>query len=135
MTAAAELDRSADEVARYPEQGHGLSGRLLRQAVDRRLKVDTGGDRRLSGIGNARLSTRSTVTGTVFVEARVAAGPRRLVGPWRWLNDGVRPWTTSAGNVHPGTPAKRTFDDPVDRTLPTVEHELALTFDRLPLLR
>lgn len=130
MTAAGDLRAAADELERYPAELVERGVDMLRTEVRARLKVDTGGDSRLSGIGNARLSVSGTVTGDVFVEGRVTAGPRRLIGPWRWLNDGTRPH-----GAHPGTRPLMTFDRPVADTLPEIEREAVRVFDRLELLR
>lgn len=130
MAAARDLERAADQLERYPEQAVRRGVTLLRGAASARLKVDTGGDYRLSGVGNAKLGIRTSVKGTQFVEGVVAAGSRRTETIERWLNNGTRPRVTSAGNTHPGTPAKRTWDDPIDNTLPIVERELVAMFDR-----
>lgn len=130
MTAAGDLRDAADQLERYPADVVRRGVDMLRAAVGARLRVDTGGDQRLSGIGNARLTVSGKVTGSVFVEGRVTAGPRQLIGPWRWLNDGTRPH----GN-HPGTRPLATFDRPVADTLPVIERDAVRVFDRLELLR
>lgn len=130
MTAAGDLRDAADQLERYPAAVVRRGVDMLRAAVGARLKVDTGGDQRLSGIGNARLSVTGTVSSSGLAEGKVTAGPRRLIGPWRWLNDGTRP----RGN-HPGTRPLSTFDAPVEQTLPDVEREAVRAFDRLELLR
>lgn len=131
MSAAGDLEQAAAKLEQFPEQAVRRAVDTLRGAASDRLKVDTGGNYRLSGVGNARLGIRSSVKGTQFVEGVVGAGSRRTETIERWLNDGTRPRTTSAGNTHPGTPAKRTWDDPIDRTLPIVERELGAMFDRI----
>jgi len=132
MTAGGDLNAAATAVSRYPEPAVRQAVASIRGALAPRLKVDTGGDSRLSGIGNARLPIVTKVTaGASLAEGRVATARRGTFGPWRWLNDGVRPYTTAAGNRHPGTRPKRTWDDPVDQVMPTVETDLVRGFDRI----
>lgn len=126
MTAAADLREAAGQLARFPEQVVRHAVDELAKAVERQLRTDTGGDNRLSGVrGKRKLQVERKVTafGTGFAEGSVAAGPRRMLGPWRWLNDGT-------GEPGP-TRAKGTFDGAVQRSLPAVELQIANQFDTL----
>ena len=116
MTAAAELAADARSVAAFPTEAVDVAVRVLAGAVRPRLVSDTGGDRVLSGAGG-RLSVVTSVdrSARFLVVGRVTAGSRKLRGQWRWLNDGVRPHSTSD---HPGTPARGTWDQPIDAAVP-----------------
>lgn len=132
MTAAGDLNATAAAVGNYPEPAVRRAVATIRRSLEQRVKVDTGGDGRMSGIGNARLPIVAKVTaGSTLTEANISTSRRGTFGPWRWLNDGVRPYTTAAGNRHRGQTPKRTWDEPIDRILPTVEADLLQTFDRI----
>jgi hypothetical protein len=127
VAAASDLEAVADQLDQFPEQAVRHAVTELRSAILPRLRRDTGGDQRLSGMrSGARLDVTVETTGT---GGQVAAGPRRMRGPWRWLNDGTRPRAQGRGR-HPGTPAKGTWDRPVAKALPDVEREVATLFDR-----
>lgn len=124
MPAATELRETADVIGRYPAQAvrHVVEG--LGRAIDKQLRRDSGGDYRLSGArGKKRMKVETDVAGSV---GTVTAGPRRLLGPWRWLNDGTKPH-----GAHPGTAAKRTFDAPAEKAIPQLELEISDQFTTL----
>lgn len=126
MTASADIGRVADQVARYPEQAVRRAVDTFRKAIRPRLRADTGGDSRMSGIGNARLRDTGRVQGAELVEGRVSINLR---GPGKWLDGGVRPHDTAAGVHHPGTDGLGTFSEPVAAALPDVEADLARDFE------
>lgn len=116
MSAADEIAADARRVAAFPTVAVDLVVRTVAAAVRPRLVADTGGDRVLSGAGGRLSVVTSVDRGARFkVAGRVAAGPNRLRGQWRWLNDGVRPHPNSD---HPGTPARSTWDQPVSVAVP-----------------
>lgn len=82
----------------------------IRKDQTKTLKKDIGGDMGMSGIGNARLTFKSTVKGDSIVTGEVSVGKPR--GPWTWLEEGTRPHIAGGryrGARHPGTRAKRTW--------------------------
>lgn len=120
MAAADELAQDARRVAEFPRDAVARAVRSFAEALRPRVAADTGGDNRLSGLRDGddlRVNTR--VDGYTIVEGLVSAGPRGMRGPWRWLDDGTRPRDQGAGR-HPGTPARNTFSDPVEQTMPVV---------------
>lgn len=128
MSASRDIDQVADAVGRFPETAVRHAVDRFRTAIQPRLKRDTGGDNRLSGIGNARLNVSTKVAGSVLVEGTVTAGPKKMRGPWRWLDDGTRPRSTATGQ-HPGTDPKHTWSDPVQRAMPDVQSGIARDFE------
>lgn len=118
-----ELRKAAKKVRSLPNQMVRAGADHLKKPVAARLKSDTGGDSRLSGIGNARLRVATSARGNERAKGFVRIIPP---GPGSWLNDGTRPRPQGRGR-HPGTPAKRTFDDPVDRN----KHEALRVMERL----
>lgn len=116
MTAADQLADDARALARFPVDVAQAVVDGVAAAVRPRLAADTGGDNRLSGVPTARLAVvTSVIEGHAYTEAFAAAGPKRARGVWDWLNAGTRPH-----GGHPGTRAKRTFDDPVDAVVPVL---------------
>lgn len=90
----------------------------IRKEQTKTLKADTGGDMGLSGIGNARLSIKTSVKGDTIVTGEVSAGKPR--GPWTWLESGTRPHVVGGryrGARHPGTRGKRTWSRSAPKAL------------------
>ena len=128
MTAASDLEAVAAQLDQFPEQAVRHATAELRRAILPRLRRDTGGDQRLSGMrSGARLNVTAETTGS---GGQVAAGPRRMLGPWRWINDGTRARAQGRGR-HPGTRAKGTWDQPVAKAVPDVERDVAAMFDQV----
>ena len=89
-----------------------------------RVTRDSGGDRRLSGLRNGgRFTVTTKVTGTVFVEGNVFAGPGKMRGPWSWLESGT------TRKRHGRTRAKHTWSKPVETELPKVQRTLERMFE------
>jgi len=128
VTAAGDLDAVAGNVERFCDDAVKRAVVDLKKAILIQARRDTGGDLRMSGIGTARLGIQTKVTGNVV--GTVSAGPRRMRGPWRWLNDGTRPRPQGRGR-HPGTPAKGTWDRPALKAIPQVERDIAARFNAL----
>lgn len=129
MTARSDIEQIDGALGRFPERAVRRSLDTFRRQITPSLKTDTGGDFRLSGLNNiGKLSMTLKVTGSELVEGRLMAGPKRMRGPWRWLEDGTRPRATSTGRTHPGTPAKRTWSDPVRRALPAADRAISDEF-------
>lgn len=142
--AVADLDDLAVNVAAFSERAVRHVAKGLAKPIRKQLKRDTGGDSRLSGIGNARLnvSTRVKVTGGRATGV-VAGGPKKLRGPWSWLEAGTAPHSTRRGVKardtrragvtgldHPGTPAKRTWSRPVERVVVGLERDVAVMWEQ-----
>lgn len=125
MTAATELQDVADKVARFPSDAVRHVVTELRRVIDAELRRDTGGDARMSGVGQTRLAVQTDIKGAV---GSVTAGPKRMRGPWRWLEDGTRPRQQGNGR-HPGTTAKRTWSEPSELRIPQIERELGTRFE------
>lgn len=127
MSASDDIEAVAAKLDQFPEQAVRHAAVELRSAILPRLRRDTGGDQRLSGMrSGARLNVTAETTGQ---GAQVAAGPRRMLGPWRWLNNGTRPRAQGRGQ-HPGTRAKGTWDQAAAKAIPDVERDVATLFDR-----
>lgn len=127
MSAASDLETVADQLDEFPEQAVRHAAVELRGAILPRLRRDTGGDQRLSGM---RSQTRlDVVVDIAATDARVTAGPRRMSSAWRWINDGTRPRAQGRGR-HPGTRAKGTWDQPVAKAIPDIERDIGNLFDR-----
>lgn len=73
--AAAELRRIAEAAQALPREFAEDAAKTIRQAADRRLVVDTGGDRSLSN-APGKLSVTSTIRGNQVVHATVTPGRR-----------------------------------------------------------
>lgn len=131
--AADDLDQLARDVTAYTKQSVKDVGKVFADAIKTRAKRDTGGDMRLSGVpGMARMTVSTTARvskSTGSVKGAVKAGPRKNLGPWRWLNDGTRPHVVN-GRSHPGTAAKNTWDEPRDRVRPNAELKAVQLWDR-----
>lgn len=132
MTAAGDLTQIAGSVERFPAAAvqHVLDS--LSRSILPELRGDTGGDFRLSGLGTARLRLDTQVIGGLAggpAIGTLSAGPRKMMGPWRWIDAGTQPRPQGDGR-HPGTPGKGTFSDTVDRRLPYLDGQLADLFDR-----
>lgn len=131
MTAATDLEAVAGNVERFPAQAVRGVVTGLRAAIITQARRDTGGDLKLSGAHQRdRLDVTTEVNGGTVVVGEVIPGPRRQLGPWRWLNDGTRPRIQGSGR-HPGTRPKHTIDLAVDRALPGLEREVADRFDEV----
>ena len=128
------------------------AGRDLKRTITARAIRDTGGDQRLSGLGSAagKLDVRArTQQGGTTTTVIVDAAPKRMRGPWRWMNDGVDAGTRRnrvrstlapgrrtgrAGRArgapyrHPGQAAKGTFDEPVNEQMPKIRAEFRSGF-------
>lgn len=131
VTAAGDLTQIAGELEQYPERAVRYAVEALRRPLATEQRRDTGGDNRLSGVGSTRMSIKTDVIGRgASVFGTVQWWPRRMRGPGRWLDDGTRPRIQGNGR-HPGTPAKRTWSGPLERTLPVVETTLGAMFDQV----
>ena len=121
MPAADEIAADARRLALFPGDVARAAVDTLATAVRPRVLVDTGGDRQLSGMrSGGRLGLITKVQdGEASAEAEVAAGPRKMLGPWRWRNDGTRPH-----GGHPGTRGARTWDDPIDAAMPVLVDQI-----------
>jgi hypothetical protein len=128
VSAASDLEAVATQLDQFPEQAVRHAVTELRRAILPRLRRDTGGDQRLSGMrSGARLDVTAETKGS---GGQVAAGPRRMLGPWRWLNNGTRPRAQGRGR-HPGTRPKGTWDQATAKALPDVERDVAALFDQV----
>jgi hypothetical protein len=129
MTAAGDLSQVAGELEQLPDRAVRYAVETLRRPLATEQRRDTGGDQRLSGFSRTRMSVRTEVIGrgpSVF--GSVEWWPRRTRAAGRWLDAGTRPRAQGAGR-HPGTPAKRTWSGPLERTVPVVEQHMAAMFD------
>ncbi|MEO6571250.1 MAG: hypothetical protein ABIO83_06845 [Ilumatobacteraceae bacterium] len=108
----------------------------IRQSIEPRLSAATGGDRRLSGVKNGKRLTIKVVKRTYgnVTEGRVMAGPPRQRAQWFWLNEGTRSGLRGTSGrrsfrgLHPGTPAKQVWTQPVSGVLPGVRREIEREF-------
>jgi hypothetical protein len=115
--AAGALKKKSARLRALPGEGVTEAVGTVRKAVMPRAKKDTGGNLLLSGLKNGRAFTIDVKrSGGTVVTAEIKAGPRGQRAPWFWLNEGTNPHTTHGGTrPHPGTPAKRTWDDPIEQ--------------------
>ena len=123
---ADELRTAAKKLKSIPNQMVRAGANTLAKPLRASYKADTGGDSRLSGIGNARLTVATSARGAERAKGYVKMRP---AGPASWLNYGTRPRRQGSG-WHPGTPAKRTFDAPVDREIRNALREMERLFER-----
>lgn len=131
MAAVEDLGKLAEDVESFSERAvrhlvTGLAGEIRPQ-----IKRDLGGDSKMSGIGNARLSvsTKVKVVGDK-VTGSVSAAPKKLAGPWSWMESGTKQHNTHHGTRwHPGTRGKRSWSKPVDRAVAALEREVAVMWD------
>lgn len=119
MAASAGLKQVEQRLAGFPADAVKQAVKTISTPALARLRKDTGGDRRLSGLKNGKqLTIKTKVVGTTIAEGVVLAGPKRLLGPWSWLEDGTKAGSRrgryGSPYRHPGTRAKRTWSDPVD---------------------
>lgn len=121
-----ELRIAARKVKSLPNQMVRAGADHLKKPIHDSYERHTGGDSRLSGIGNARISVATSARGTTNARGSVKMRP---AGPASWLNDGTRPRRQGSG-WHPGTGAKHAFDDPVDRELAAALREMERLFER-----
>ena len=113
MPTSANLRKRETRIAALPEQVVREALKTIQEPARNRLRIDTGGDFRLSGLKGAgpRMSVTVKVRGGSLVEGVVQAGPKRLLGPMSWLESGTKARRQGRGR-HPGTPAKRTWSSP-----------------------
>lgn len=134
--AADALGRVGKNLRTLPGEGVQHATDVLRDAVTKSVSRDTGGDRRLSGLGprGKALSVKVTqVTLGDLVVGHVMAGPPKQRAPWFWLDEGTasghrrvrgtsrRYRGTLTTYYHPGTPAKGTWSNAVARVMPSIE--------------
>lgn len=120
-----ELRTAARQIRSLPNQMVRAGADHLKKPIADSYRRDTG-DMRMSGIGNARLRVATSARGTAFAKGFVRVLP---AGPADWLNSGTRRRRQGSG-WHPGTSAKRTFDDPVDREMEAALREMERLFER-----
>ena len=126
---SSELRTAARKVRSLPNQMVKAGGDHLKAPIRASFKRDTGGDMRLSGIGNrGRFTISSSARGTSSAKGFVQVA-KSMRGPASWLNSGTKPRRQGSG-FHPGTPAKRTFDEPVEREIREALAEMQRLFDR-----
>lgn len=123
---ADELRTAAKRVRTLPNQMVRAGADVLKKPIRDSFKRDLGGDSRMSGIGNARISVATSARGKERATGFVRMKP---AGPASWLNDGTRPRRQGRG-FHPGTKAKHTFDEPVDRNIVEALREMERLFAR-----
>lgn len=121
-----ELRTAARKIRSLPNQMVRAGADHMKKPLGTRLKLDTGGDQRLSGLGGTRLKVATSARGT-----DAARGFVRLVppGPGSWLNAGTRRRQQGSG-WHPGTAAKKTFDEPIERHKHEALREMQRLFSR-----
>ena len=121
---ANELRSLSKGMSLLPSEMVRQGTKQVRGPVLARVARDSGGDRRLSGIGNVgQFKVTTKVTGTVFVEGRVFAGPGKMRGPWSWLESGT------TRKRHGRTRGKGTWSEPVEAELPKVQRTLERMFE------
>ena len=143
--AADDLGRVAAKLRTLPSEGVKYATAMMRTEINKSLSRDAGGDRRLSGLGpNGRPQTVKTTSRHLgnLVDGRVMAGPANQRAPWFWMEEGTQPGhrrvrvgsRRHTGSLttyyHPGTPAKRTWSEPVNRVAPSVERHFEDLFKR-----
>lgn len=139
------LGRVGKRFRTLPGEGVQHSTALLRDGLQQSLRRDAGGDRRLSGLGRSGRAQTVKVTKSEhgsFVEGRVMAGPRDQRAPWFWMEEGTAAGARRVRGTsrryrgglttyyHPGTPAKRTWSEPVGRIAPSIEQHFVKLVER-----
>lgn len=143
--AADSLGRVGKNLRTLPGEGVQYATSTLRRAVHESMQRDTGGDRRLSGVGRRGRPLTVKITKRELgnlVEGRVMAGPPNQRAQWFWMEEGTDPGDRRVrfgsrrhrgrptSYYHPGTPAKQTWSDPVGRVMPSVEQHFQRLYDR-----
>ena len=152
MTASSGLRRRSTAVKDFRRQELKRHANQIRKDLIRSAKSATGGDRRLSGLGNKPLiSVRvRTVDGNRTTSVTIVPSPKAAAGPWRWIEDGTKPGrragrkstrngrTRRASTVegvgsyfHPGTRGTqgvKAWSTPLVTRIPKVRAELRASF-------
>lgn len=85
--------------------------KAVAKVVERELKIqvqrDTGGDSRLSGMGNGRVSTKTEYAGT-SVSVMTIKPAKRTTGMWSILESGADPHAIAARRYRPHKSAQTT---------------------------
>lgn len=123
---ADELRKAAKKVRSLPNQMVRAGADHLKKPIGVSYKAALGGDSRMSGIGNARIGVATSARGVEQAKGFVRMRP---AGPADWVNSGTRPRRQGRG-MHPGTPAKHAFDQPVDREAENALRAMEKVFDR-----
>jgi|SRR5690606_12863195 len=140
-SAADGLRRDAHLVIEIPAELVDVAAQRYKAAIGQRLTSDTGGDRLLSGMVRRRRRSAIPALSVDVVPmseraggagAWVFAGPKRLRGPWSWLEAGTSPHRIKRW-VHPGARPLHTFSNPADTVTPQVLAEVDATFLNMPL--
>ena len=85
---------AAARVASAPERMVDAGAAVLVEAIDRRVRGDTGGDARMSGRPKKRIAVRVRYgRGQSIATAVLTPSPG---APWTWLEKGTRPHTVGA---------------------------------------
>ena len=121
-----ELHTAAKKIRSLPNQMVRAGADHLKKPLRESFKRDTGGDSRMSGIGNARISVATSARGSSNAKGFVKMRP---AGPASWLNYGTRPRRQGRG-FHPGTRPKGTFDEPVNREINQALREMERLFNQ-----
>lgn len=121
-----ELRTAAKKVRSLPNQMVRAGADHLKKPLRESYKRHAGGDSRLSGLGNARLTVATSARGSSNAKGFVKMRP---AGPASWLNDGTRARRQGSG-WHPGTKPKHAFDKPVDQEIDAALREMEDLFVR-----
>lgn len=152
MVASDGLNARAEAVRQFHHDELKKHGAALRKKLIRSAKDATGGDRKLSGLGNkpvlgVRLRTERGGRSTTVT---LTPSPKAAKGPWSWIQDGTRSGRrarrVSARNghsrtqatlnarysyLHPGTAGSNAWFGPVDSQMPKIRAELRSAFNAL----
>lgn len=145
--AAIRLRRASKGLKSLPGEFTSQGAKRIAKAARTSMARDTGGDRRLSGLGRSAKPLRVRVInrdGREFSESRVMAGPRELRAAWFWLEEGTeagarrirgtsrryRPGGGTQTFQHPGTPAKQTWTKAVRPILDDLPDEFEREYRR-----
>ena len=134
--AANRLERVGDRLRALPDEVVDDATRRVQASVQQSARADFGPDLRLSGLGRNATRQRVTVTKRSIGQSaigHVMAGPPRQRAAWFWMDEGTKAGPRRrrrSGTIyqHPGTPAKRTWSDPVEEVLPRVQADIETRF-------
>lgn len=82
------MRRVANDTRTLPQNVARACSKIAEQELAKTVKGSTGGDARLSGMGNAKVSTKTETAGSTVAVATIRPA-RRTTGMWVILEDGT----------------------------------------------
>lgn len=110
---AKELRKVARQVDSAPKDALKAEFGSLAKDVKKSIADSTGGDSRLSGLGNRPLLGATVkIQGSAIVEGTLRPSPKSAMGPHYWLEKGTNPHRIIRKQII-SSPAKSTWSEPL----------------------